>query len=154
MQDGHGKGEELDRGDRSREGRKLKVEPQSRENNEEKIEQRGPRPENGGREEISGEEIEQHRRKACFDERIHVAPKNRKISTATNEDREQTGGEQFIGDEGRERRQRRADREAIVIDRPDEAGDECRGNENQNEDESLQGGKDQHAPPLAQENLA
>ena len=149
MQDDHGEDEELDRGDRSGEGRKLEVEPQGRENDEEKIEQRGPRPENGRREEISGEEIEQHRRKACFDERVHVATDHRKISTATNEDREQAGREQFVGDEGRERRRRCTDREPIVIDRPDEAGGECRGQEDQNEDESLERGQDEHAPPLA-----
>jgi hypothetical protein len=41
-----------------------------------------------------------------------------------------------------------------VIDRPDEAGGERRGQEDQNEDEGLHCGQDEHAPPLADENLA
>jgi hypothetical protein len=70
------------------------------------------------------------------------------------EKRHQTGREQFVGDEGRERRQGGALRESIVIDRPDEAGSECRRQKNQDENKSLQGRQDQHAPSLAQENLA
>ena len=42
VQRDRGEGEELDRGDRSGEGRKRKIEPQGRENDEEKIEQRRP----------------------------------------------------------------------------------------------------------------
>src|SRR5574337_619973 len=154
MQDDGGEGEEFDRGDRSRERRKRKIKPQGRENDKEKIEERRPRPKNDGGREISGEEIEQHCRKACFNERIHVAPEDRKISTATEEDREQAGGEQFVGDEGGERRQPCVHREPLAINRPHEAGSERRRQEDQDENESLQEGQDQHAPPLADENLA
>ena len=41
-----------------------------------------------------------------------------------------------------------------MIDRPDEAGRECRRQEDQDENESLQGRQDEHAPPLAEQNLA
>ena len=155
VQGDQGEDEELDRGDRTGEGRKRKIQPQGRENDEEKIEKRRPCAENdGGRGQISCEEKEQHGRKARFDERVRVAREDRIISTAAKENRDQAGREQFVGDEGRERRQGGALRESIVIDRPDEAGGERRGQEDQNEDEGLQAGQDEHAPPLADENLA
>src|ERR1700734_361788 len=66
--------EDLDRGDRAGEGRKRKVEPQSRENDEQVIKQRRPRAENEvGLGQISGEEIEQHGRKAGLEERVRIA---------------------------------------------------------------------------------
>ena len=43
---------------------------------------------------------------------------------------------------------------SVVIDRPDEAGDERRREKDQDENESLHPGENEHAPPLAQENLA
>ena len=69
-------------------------------------------------------------------------------------DREQARREQLVGDEGRERRQRRAHRQSVVIDRPDEAGSERRRQEDQGENESQQRGQNEHAPPLAEQNLA
>jgi len=81
-------------------------------------------------------------------------PEDRKISTATQEDREQGGGEEFVGDEGRERHQRSAYRGSVVKDRPGEAGSERHRTEDQDENESLQGRQNEHTPPLADENLA
>ena len=105
MQRDESEHEELDRGDRARERRKREIKPQSRENDEKKIEQRRPRAENdGGRRQISGEEIEQHGRKAGLDQRVRIAAENRKVSTATKKDRDHAGGEQFVDNEGRERR--------------------------------------------------
>ena len=43
---------------------------------------------------------------------------------------------------------------SIVIDRPDEARDERRGEKDQDENEGLHPRENEHAPPLAQENLA
>ena len=103
---------------------------------------------------LSCEEKEQHGRKARFDECVRVASKGRIISTATKENRDEAGREQFVGDEGRERSQRGPLRESIVIDRPDETGDERRDQEDQNEDAGLEGRQGEHAPPLADENLA
>ena len=107
-----------------------------------------------GEDEISGEEIEQHGRKARLDERVHVAAEERKVSAATKKDREHAGREQLVGDEGRERRERGALGEPVVIDRPDEARGEGHGEKDQDENESLHAGQDEHAPPLARENLA
>ena len=126
-----------------------------RKNDEEKIEKRWPCAEyDGGRGQISCEQKEQHGRKARFDERVRVASEDRVISTTTKENRDQAGREQFVGDEGRERRQGGVLRELVVIDRPDEAGGERCDQEDQNEDEGLQASQDEHAPPLADENLA
>src|SRR6202011_977220 len=108
-------------GDRAGEGRKRKIEPQGRENDEKKIEQRRPCPENDHRRgQISGQEIEQQGRKAGLDERVRIAAPSRKVSTSAKKDRDHAGGEQFVDDEGRERRQRRALGKSVVIDRPDE----------------------------------
>ena len=104
--------------------------------------------------EIPGQEIEQHRRKARFDQRVHVASEDRKIPAAAKEDGEHAGGEEFVGDEGRERRERGARRQTVAIDRPDEAGSERHRQEDQDENESQERGQNEHAPPLADENLA
>ena len=155
MQGEEGEREKLDRGDRAGEGRKPEIEPQSRENDEEKIEQGRPGAEDdGGRGHVSCEKIEKHRWEARFDERVRIAPEDRKISPATKKDREHASREQFVGDEGRERRQRRAHREPVVIERPDETGRERHRHQDQGENESLQGGQNEHAPPLADEDLA
>ncbi len=78
MQRDESEHEELDRGDGARERRESKIKPQGRENDEKKIEERRPRAKNdGGRRQISGEEIEQHGRKAGLDERVRIAAENR-----------------------------------------------------------------------------
>ena len=45
-------------------------------------------------------------------------------------------------------------RQSVVVDRPDETGRKRRRQEDQGENESQQGGQDEHAPPLAEQNLA
>lgn len=41
-----------------------------------------------------------------------------------------------------------------MVDRPDKAGSERHRREDQDENESLEGGQNEHTPPLADENLA
>ena len=144
----------LDRSDRPGESRKREIEPQGRENDEEKIEQRGPCPENDGGGEIAGEEIEQQRWETCLDQRRSYSARRPENSDRGGARREQAGREQLIGDEGGEGRERRAHRE-FGRDRSTSRspGRKSTAQQDQDKNERLHDGQVEHTAPLADENF-